>query len=295
MDVSEVSLSSALDLPPPVSTETKSVTLEHVPLPGSATPSAPIEAPAEFVDPFPDEPYCTNSLPPYTFDPALSTDENIMVHTLIYARLSVSRRGNMAALVVAATPSPSSEASTKAEVASPPLPHILVHSNNTPLPSPTILPHQKHPELHAEARCISLAARQGIPLAGSTIYVSFPPCASCLQLIVGAGITRAVFRRRLLGEENVALAREEGVELVEVTEYEKDEELKTRANEWWAEHGETKERAKARAERWWRSQGPAFGSHATAARETGAEGEEGERGAKLNETKRAKRKREKLS
>lgn len=36
-----------------------------------------------------------NVLPPYTFDPLLSVDDNYMLWAMIYIRSSVSRRGQM--------------------------------------------------------------------------------------------------------------------------------------------------------------------------------------------------------
>ena len=42
--------------------------------------------------------------------------------------------------------------------------------------------------VHAEANAISLAARQGIPLAGAHAYVTTQPCMDCLKLLVSAGI-----------------------------------------------------------------------------------------------------------
>ncbi|GAA5839455.1 hypothetical protein JCM9279_005948 [Rhodotorula babjevae] len=108
--------------------------------------------------------YSCNTLPAdYSFDPSLSVDDNYMVLTLIYARLSTSKRGNMACILVdphegpsstTAAPddkrtttdngeppvkrrrasSPSSSSST-AHDAFPGYPgRILAHSNNTPEP-----------------------------------------------------------------------------------------------------------------------------------------------------------------
>ena len=46
---------------------------------------------------------------------------------------------------------------------------------------------------HAEANCISFAARTGVSLLGSTIYVwPMPPCAHCAASIIQAGIGRVV-------------------------------------------------------------------------------------------------------
>ena len=45
---------------------------------------------------------------------------------------------------------------------------------------------------HAELNAITNAARVGIPLGGSTIFVTHPPCMDCARAIVQAGITRVV-------------------------------------------------------------------------------------------------------
>jgi dCMP deaminase len=43
---------------------------------------------------------------------------------------------------------------------------------------------------HAETNAIFNAARSGVSLVGSTLYVTFYPCAGCAQAIVQAGIKR---------------------------------------------------------------------------------------------------------
>lgn len=42
--------------------------------------------------------------------------------------------------------------------------------------------------IHAEANAIAYAARNGIALEGTTIYVTASPCIKCAELIVSAGI-----------------------------------------------------------------------------------------------------------
>jgi len=46
--------------------------------------------------------------------------------------------------------------------------------------------------LHAEQNAIIQAARYGIPVAGSTIYVTHQPCITCAKMIINAGIVRVV-------------------------------------------------------------------------------------------------------
>lgn len=46
----------------------------------------------------------------------------------------------------------------------------------------------------AEQWCIAIAAKKGIPVKGSTIYVTKHPCRVCESLIAESGIKRVVFQ-----------------------------------------------------------------------------------------------------
>lgn len=48
--------------------------------------------------------------------------------------------------------------------------------------------------IHAEASIIASAARQGISLEGSSMFVTTFPCPACARLIVGAGIKEVFFK-----------------------------------------------------------------------------------------------------
>ena len=48
--------------------------------------------------------------------------------------------------------------------------------------------------LHSEENLIVFAAKLGIPLNGTTIYITHSPCLNCSRLIYGAGISRMVYR-----------------------------------------------------------------------------------------------------
>lgn len=49
--------------------------------------------------------------------------------------------------------------------------------------------------MHAECRAIANAARYGVRLEGSTMYLNWFPCAGCAQSIVQSGIIRLVADR----------------------------------------------------------------------------------------------------
>jgi dCMP deaminase len=54
---------------------------------------------------------------------------------------------------------------------------------------------EKYPRIvHAEQNVIAWAARQGVSLEGSTIYIHPPhPCPDCAKLLVQAGVQEVVF------------------------------------------------------------------------------------------------------
>lgn len=78
---------------------------------------------------------------------------------------------------------------------------------------------------HAELNAITNAARVGVPLDGSTIVVTHPPCMDCARAIVQSGIKQVVTVRPLAEfverwaehiRRTQALFRECGVEYFEI-------------------------------------------------------------------------------
>ena len=48
--------------------------------------------------------------------------------------------------------------------------------------------------IHAEVNAIAQAAKRGIPILGSSIYVTRRPCLDCLKAIVAAGIIEVIHK-----------------------------------------------------------------------------------------------------
>lgn len=46
---------------------------------------------------------------------------------------------------------------------------------------------------HAEANAVSWAAREGISLRGSTLYVTVSPCEQCAMLMINLSLARVVY------------------------------------------------------------------------------------------------------
>lgn len=47
--------------------------------------------------------------------------------------------------------------------------------------------------IHSELNCIIKAAKEGVSVMGSTIYVSLSPCLACSALLIQAGVERVVY------------------------------------------------------------------------------------------------------
>ncbi len=67
---------------------------------------------------------------------------------------------------------------------------------------------------HAEANICNFAARYGVALAGSTVYVTAQPCSTCVKAMVTSGVRRVVFDQPYPDEFSFTLAREAGMELI---------------------------------------------------------------------------------
>lgn len=61
-------------------------------------------------------------------------------------------------------------------------------------PTPNLV--TKKEVIHAELNCILKAAKQGISIKGSTLYVTLSPCVPCASMILSAGIEEVVFKER---------------------------------------------------------------------------------------------------
>lgn len=73
--------------------------------------------------------------------------------------------------------------------------------------------------IHAEENAILKAAREGVSVKGSTLYVTLQPCRKCSAMIKAAGILRVVY-----SEEYVSATSGSGTE--ELSEFISVEQLK---------------------------------------------------------------------
>ncbi len=68
--------------------------------------------------------------------------------------------------------------------------------------------------IHAEANAIIHAARHGIMIDKSTLYVTASPCWGCFKLVANAGTTRIVYGEFYRDERIFKFAEKLGIELV---------------------------------------------------------------------------------
>ena len=65
--------------------------------------------------------------------------------------------------------------------------------------------------VHAELNCVLKAAREGVSVKGSTMYVTHSPCESCASMLISAGVRRVVFKDEYRSLQGVELLLQAGV------------------------------------------------------------------------------------
>ncbi len=72
---------------------------------------------------------------------------------------------------------------------------------------------------HAEMNAIAQAARHGTSIDGATIYIKMTPCLDCTKLLINAGITTVVCRKRYHADhDSVRILKAAGVDLQVLSE-----------------------------------------------------------------------------
>ena len=69
----------------------------------------------------------------------------------------------------------------------------------------------KNTVIHAELNAILHAARQGVSIKDSTIYITLSPCSACSAMIAQAGINRVVYKEEYRDVSGIALLKEHGI------------------------------------------------------------------------------------
>lgn len=65
--------------------------------------------------------------------------------------------------------------------------------------------------IHAELNAILHAARQGVSIKDSTIYITLSPCSACSAMIAQAGIKRVVYEEEYRDTSGINLLKAHGI------------------------------------------------------------------------------------
>lgn len=76
----------------------------------------------------------------------------------------------------------------------------------------------KNTVIHAELNAILHAARQGVSVKGSTIYITLSPCSACSAMIAQAGIKRVVYKEEYRDRSGINLLLSSGIAVDKIEE-----------------------------------------------------------------------------
>ena len=68
--------------------------------------------------------------------------------------------------------------------------------------------------LHAEQNAVIQAAKNGIPIDGSTIYITAQPCIICAKILIASGIKKIVYSGDYPDELSLEMLKESSIEIV---------------------------------------------------------------------------------
>lgn len=72
--------------------------------------------------------------------------------------------------------------------------------------------------VHAEANAIVQAAKHGVKIEGSSIFVTASPCFNCFKLIANSGIREIYYLEFYRDERIVKFADEIGIKLIDLND-----------------------------------------------------------------------------
>ena len=72
--------------------------------------------------------------------------------------------------------------------------------------------------IHAEANAILQAAKNGVMIAGATIYVSASPCWNCFKMLANAGIRRIAYGEFYRDQRVFDVANRIDIEMVDLSQ-----------------------------------------------------------------------------
>lgn len=65
--------------------------------------------------------------------------------------------------------------------------------------------------IHAELNCILKAAKEGVSVVDSTVYVTLSPCVQCAAMMIQSGVRRLVFCEQYRDDSGIILLKTAGI------------------------------------------------------------------------------------
>lgn len=65
--------------------------------------------------------------------------------------------------------------------------------------------------IHAELNCILKAAKEGVSVVDSVVYVTLAPCVQCAAMMIQSGVKRVVFGEQYRDNSGILLLKTAGV------------------------------------------------------------------------------------
>ena len=134
-------------------------------------------------------------------------DETYMAMAEELSKLSYANRAKVGAIIVRDT-------------------HIIAEGyNGTPTGFANICEYEDYvghmhtrPEvLHAESNAIAKIAKSTNSSSGSTLYTTLAPCLECAKLIIQAGISRVVYKRKYHKTLGIPILEKAGIDVDELS------------------------------------------------------------------------------
>lgn len=70
--------------------------------------------------------------------------------------------------------------------------------------------------IHAELNCVLRAAREGVSILDSTIYITLSPCRICSAMLIQAGVKRIVYKEEYRCKDGVQYLLANGIEVEQI-------------------------------------------------------------------------------
>lgn len=95
------------------------------------------------------------------------------------------------------------------------LPQLLMDGTDT---SVQAAPVTKPEVIHAELNCILKAAKEGVSVEGSKIYITLSPCMPCAAMLLQAGVTEVIYKETYRALDGVQYLLDNRVQVRKVEE-----------------------------------------------------------------------------